>query len=40
MELGSSYGRIGGRIAASKGIGTPQEVQQNQLTWTFGTLRD
>jgi hypothetical protein len=24
-ELGDSYGRITGRIAAHKGIGTPQE---------------
>jgi hypothetical protein len=38
MELGDSYGRIGGRIdyKALKGIGTPQENQQNQLTWTLG----
>jgi hypothetical protein len=27
MELGDSYGRIGGRIAGLKGIGTPQEEQ-------------
>ena len=32
MELGNFYGRIGGRIAAPKGIGTPQEDQQSQLT--------
>ena len=39
MELGDSYRRIGGRIAAPKGIRTPQEDQQNQLTWTLGALR-
>jgi hypothetical protein len=40
MELEDSYGRIGGRIATPKGIGTPQEDQQNQLTWTLGAFRD
>ena len=39
MELGNSYGRIGGRIEALKGIGIPQEDQQGQLTWTLGVLR-
>jgi hypothetical protein len=39
MELGDCYGRIGGRIVAPKGIGTPQEDQQNQITWTLGALR-
>jgi hypothetical protein len=34
MELGDSYGRKG-RTAALKGIGTPQEDQENQLTWTL-----
>jgi hypothetical protein len=29
MEFGGSYGRIGGRVAAPKGIGTEQEDQQN-----------
>ena len=32
MELGDSYRRIGGRIAAPKGIRTPQEDHQHQLT--------
>ena len=32
IELGDSYGRKGGRIAGPKGIGTPQEDQQSQLT--------
>jgi hypothetical protein len=40
MDLGDSYGRIGGRIAAPKGIGTLQEEQQNLLTWTLRVLRD
>jgi hypothetical protein len=39
MELEDSYGRIRGRIEALKGIGTPQEDQQNQLTWTLGPFR-
>jgi len=39
MGLGDSYGSIGERIAASKGIGTPQKDQQNQLTWTLRALR-
>jgi hypothetical protein len=37
MELGDVYILIGGRIVTPKGIGTPQE---DQLTWTFGNLRD
>jgi hypothetical protein len=40
MELGDSYGRIGGRIVATKEIGTPHEGQQNQLTWILGALKD
>lgn len=36
MELGESYGRTGGRIVASKGIGNLQEDQQTQLTQTLG----
>jgi hypothetical protein len=40
MELGDSYGRIGGRIASPKEIGTPQKDQQSQLTWTLRVLRD
>jgi hypothetical protein len=39
MELGD-YGRIEGRIAGSKGIGTPQEGQQSQLAWILGALKD
>jgi hypothetical protein len=39
MELGDSYGRIGGRIATPTGILTPQEDQQSQLTLTLGALR-
>jgi hypothetical protein len=49
MELGNSYGRKCGRIAAPEGvptithiysqIGIPQEDQQSQLTWTVGALR-
>jgi hypothetical protein len=39
MELADSYGKIGGKIAAPKVIGTPQENQQNQLIWTLGALR-
>jgi hypothetical protein len=40
MELRDTKRRTRGRIADPKGIGTPQEDQQNQLTWTPGTLRD
>jgi hypothetical protein len=40
MELGDSYGRIGGRIVALKGIGTLQEDQQSQVTWILEVLRD
>lgn len=32
--------KTGARIAASKGIGIPQEDQQSHLTWTVGALRD
>jgi hypothetical protein len=39
MELGDSYGRLGGRIVGPKGIGTPQEDQQSQLTCTLGAQR-
>jgi hypothetical protein len=39
MELGDSYGRVRGKITAPKGIGTPQEDQQSQLTWTVEVLR-
>ena len=28
------------RLWALEGIGTPQEDQQNQLTWILGILRD
>ena len=40
MEIVDSYGRIGRRIEAQKGIETPQEDQQCQLTWTIGALRE
>ena len=40
MELGDTYGKTEGKIAGPKGIGTPQEDQQSQLTWTSGALRD
>jgi hypothetical protein len=36
MEPGDSYGRIRGRVATPKGIGTPQEVKQNLLTCLLG----
>jgi len=40
MELGDSYGKIGGRITGPKVIvGTPKENQQRQLTWTPVALR-
>ena len=39
MELGDSSERIGGRIAASKQIGTLQVDQQIKLTWIIGALR-
>jgi hypothetical protein len=32
------YGKIRGRIAAPKGIETPQEDQQSALTWILGVL--
>ena len=40
MELGDSYRRIRGRIGGLKGMGTPQEDQQSQLTWMLAFLRD
>ena len=27
-------------LRAPKGIGTPEEIQQSQLTWTLGARRD
>ena len=33
-EVKNSYGRVGGRLKALKGIETLREDQQNQLTWT------
>jgi hypothetical protein len=36
MELGDFYGRIGGRIAGLREIGTPQEDKLSKLTWTLG----
>ena len=38
MKLGDSYERTGGSITAPKGIGTPQEDQQSELTWILGAL--
>jgi hypothetical protein len=38
-ELEKSSRRVGERIVGPKGIGTPQEDQNSQLTWTLGTLR-
>jgi len=40
MELEDFYGRVGIRIGGLKGIGTAQENQQSQLTWTFGAPRN
>jgi hypothetical protein len=40
MELGDSYGRIREGLWAPNRIGTPQNNQQSQLTWTLGVLRD
>jgi hypothetical protein len=40
MELGNVMKKRGVRIVASNGIGTLQEDQQSQLTWTLGTLTD
>ena len=34
MWLGKSYGSVPGRTETPKGIGTLQEDQQSQLTWT------
>ena len=39
MEIGYSYGRIGGRIVTLNETRTLQEDQHSQLTWTLGTLR-
>jgi hypothetical protein len=39
MELGNSYGRVGGRVASPKEIETPQEDQQSQLTWILGAFK-
>jgi hypothetical protein len=38
MQLRDSYGRMGKKFR--KEIGTLQEDQQSQLTWTLGALRD
>ena len=35
-----TYRRLGGRIPGLKEIGTPEEDQQNQITWTLRVLRD
>jgi hypothetical protein len=37
---GSLMEELGEELRALKGIGTPQEGQQSQLTWTLGVLRD
>jgi hypothetical protein len=39
MELENTYERIGGRILVLKGIGTPWEDQQSQLTGNLGVLK-
>jgi hypothetical protein len=39
MKLGDSYERIERRIAALKGIETPQEDKEYQLIWILGSLR-
>jgi hypothetical protein len=39
MQLGDSYGKIGGRIAGLKGIGTPQKDHQSPISWSLLTLR-
>jgi hypothetical protein len=38
MEIGDSYERIGGMMAAPEEIVNLQEDQQSQLTWTLGML--
>jgi hypothetical protein len=38
-ELKDSYGRVSGRIEDLKGIGTPPECQERQLTWTLGDAK-
>jgi hypothetical protein len=38
MEIRDSYGRMGGMIAAPRGI--PLENKHNQLTWILEALRD
>ena len=35
IEVGNSYERIGGRTMTLRQIGTLQEDQQHQLTWTL-----
>lgn len=39
IELGDSYGRVGGKIVSPEEEGTPQESQQSQLTQIIGALR-
>ena len=36
MELGESYGRVGGRIEGQEEDRDATEDQQNQITWTLG----
>jgi len=41
MELGDFYGKnMGEGLQAWKGIGTPQEDQQSQLTWALGRISE
>ena len=40
MELGDITEKQEEGLLVLKGIGTPQEDQQNQLTWTLAALRD
>jgi hypothetical protein len=37
MEHRAFIGRVGGSIESPEVNGTPQESQQSQLTWTFGS---
>lgn len=40
LSYPDSYERIGRRNEALKDVDTPQEDQQNQLSWTFESLRE
>ena len=39
-SLGTLMEELGEGLGDLEGLGTPQEDQQNQLTWTLGLLRD